>query len=106
MAVPGDGGGDNAGYAAYRALVRQRIEELLSYPSSARRRGLSGTVQIEVEMTASGEVGRVSLVASSSHRVLDEAALDAARGVRRLPFPPNVRPRPLRIRLPIVFDLR
>jgi protein TonB len=106
MAVPGDGGGDNAEYGAYRALVRQRIHELLSYPSSARRRGLSGTVQIEVEMTAGGEVGHVSLIASSSHRVLDEAALDAVRGVRRVPFPPNVRPRPLRMRLPIVFDLR
>jgi protein TonB len=106
MAVPGDGAGDAAEYGAYHALIRRRIDELLTYPAAARRRGLSGTVHIEVEITATGTVGRVSLVASSSHRVLDEAALDAARGVRRVPFPPNVRPRPLRVRLPVVFDLR
>jgi len=106
LAVPGEGGGEGAEYAAYLALVRRRIHELLTYPSVARHRGVSGTVHIEVEIAATGAVGRVSLAASSSHRVLDDAALDAARGVRHVPFPPNVRPRPLRVRLPVVFDLR
>jgi periplasmic protein TonB len=106
LAVPGEGGGEAAEYAAYLALVRRRIHELLTYPSVARHRGLSGTVHIEVEIAPTGAVGRVSLAASSSHRVLDDAALDAARGVRRVPFPPDVRPRPLRVRLPVVFDLR
>jgi protein TonB len=104
MAVPG--GREAAEYDAYLALVRRRIHERLTYPSSARQRGLRGTVEIEVEITASGAIGRVSLAAGSSHRVLDEAALDAARGLRRVPFPPEVRPRPLRVRLPIMFDLR
>jgi protein TonB len=106
LAVPGDGGGDAAEYRAYLALVRRRIHELLTYPSAARHRGLSGTVQIEVEITVTGAVGNVTLASSSSHRLLDEAALDAARGIRRVPFPTNVRPRPLRVRLPVVFDLR
>ena len=106
LAVPGEGGGEGAEYAAYLALVRRRIHELLTYPSVARHRGVSGTVHIEIEIAATGAVGRVSLAASSSHRVLDDAALDAARGVRHVPFPPNVRPRPLRVRLPVVFDLR
>jgi len=51
-------------------------------------------------------ISRVEVVASSSHRVLDDAALDTVRGVGRVPFPPNVRPRSLRVRLPVVFDLR
>lgn len=106
LAAPGEGGGEGAEYVAYLALVRRRIHELLTYPSVARHRGVSGTVHIEVEIAATGAVGRVSLAASSSHRVLDDAALDAARGVRHVPFPPNVRPRPLRVRLPVVFDLR
>jgi protein TonB len=104
--VPGNGPGGGAEYGPYLALVRRRIHERLTYPSSARHRGLSGTVQIEVEIAASGAVEDVSLAASSEHRVLDEAALDAARGLRRVPFPPEVRPRPLRVRLPVVFELR
>jgi TonB family protein len=106
LAVPGDGGGEAAEYGAYLALVRRRIHELLTYPSSARHRGLSGTVHIEVEIEPTGAIGRVRLAASSSHRVLDDAALDAVRGLRRVPFPSDVRPRALRVRLPVVFELR
>ncbi|MBI1964556.1 MAG: energy transducer TonB [Candidatus Rokubacteria bacterium] len=50
--------------------------------------------------------GAVSLVGSSSHRVLDEAALEAVRGVGPAPFPPDLAARPLRVRLPVVFELR
>jgi periplasmic protein TonB len=106
LALPGDGSDQGAEYAGYLALVRRRIHESLSYPSVARHRGLSGTVQIEVTIEATGTVGRVSLAVSSSHRVLDDAALDAARRLGRVPFPPNVRPRALRVLLPVVFDLR
>ena len=105
LAVPG-ARADAAEYGVYYELVRRRIHERLAYPSSARHRALSGTVEIEVEIAANGALRRVSLVASSSHGVLDEAALDAARGLRRVPFPPDVRPQPLRVRLPIVFQLR
>ena len=45
-------------------------------------------------------------MASSSHRLLDDAALEAVRAVGRVPFPPGVRPRPLKMRLPVVFVLR
>lgn len=106
LAVPGDGGGEAAEYGAYLALVRRRIHELLTYPSSARHRGLSGTVHIEVDIEPTGAIGGVRLAASSSHRVLDDAALDAVRGLRRVPFPSDVRPRALRVRLPVVFELR
>jgi len=106
LVVPGDGSGEGAEYGAYLALVRSRIHALLRYPPVARHRGLSGTVLIDVEIAPTGEIGRVSVAASSSHRVLDEAAVDAVRGLRRVPFPPNLRPRALRTRLPVVFDLR
>ena len=45
----------------------------------ARRRSLSGTVVVDVEIDASRKVGRVTLVNSSSHATLDAAALDAVR---------------------------
>jgi protein TonB len=103
LAVPGDGAGM---YASYLALLRRRVQEAVTYPQSARRRGLSGTVHLEITLEASGRVGDVTLVRSSSHAVLDEAAMDGVRALRRVPFPSDVRPRPLRVRLPVVFELR
>jgi TonB family protein len=104
--LPGGGGDGSGEYAAYLALLRRRIAETLVFPTLARRRGLSGTAQVELEIQPSGAISQVTLVASSSHRVLDEAALDAAYGVGRVPFPAGVTPRQLRVRLPVVFDLR
>jgi periplasmic protein TonB len=108
LAIPGTGGGDPAAadYAGYYATLRQRLYESLTYPQSARRRGLTGTVLVDVEIDASGKLGRVTVVTSSKHSVLDEAALDALHGVKKIPFPPGVPPRRLLVRLPVVFDLR
>ena len=107
LSVPGGGGGgDAAEYAGYYALLRRRVFESLTYPLVARRRSLTGTVQLELEIQPTGVISRVEVVASSSHRVLDDAAVDTVRGVGRVPFPPNVRPRSLRVQLPVVFDLR
>jgi TonB family protein len=103
LATPGDGEG---GYGPYLADLRRRLQQTLSYPATARRRGLSGTVHLDITVDVSGRVSEVVVARSSSERVLDEAALEAARGLARVPFPPDVRPRPLRVRLPVVFELR
>jgi protein TonB len=87
-------------------LLRRRVREALAYPPAARRRQLTGTVQLEVDIEPTGAITQVVLAASSSHRVLDEAALEAVREVGRLPFPSGLRPRRLRVRLPVVFDIR
>ena len=102
------GGGDSASgdYAGYYDTLRRRIHESLSYPPAARRRGAAGTVVVDVEIEPTGAVGRVTLVASSSHAMLDEAALEAVRGLPPVPFPSGVPPRRLRVRLPVVFELR
>jgi len=104
LAVPGDGGA--GAYGPYLAGLRRRLQEVLEYPAAARRRGLSGTVHLEIALEATGRVSEVLLVRSSSHAVLDDAALEAARGLRRVPFPSDVRPRAVRVRLPVVFELR
>ena len=106
LAVPGDGGGEAAEYDGYRALVRARVHELLKYPTVARRRGVTGQVEILIDIAPTGVIGVAALMASSSHRLLDEAALEAVRAVGRVPFPPGVRPRPLKMRLPVIFVLR
>jgi TonB family protein len=107
LAVPGTGAsGAVAEYGAYLTALRERVQAALHYPPAARRRGLSGTVHLEVAIQASGAIERVTLLQSSSHRVLDEAALQAVRGLGQHSFPPHVAPRPLRVRLPVVFALQ
>ena len=103
LAIPGDGGG---AYGAYLALLRRRVQQSVTYPESARRRSVVGTVHLEIALEESGRITEVTLVRSSSHTILDEAALDGVRVLRRVPFPSDVRPRPLRVRLPVVFELR
>lgn len=107
LAAPGGLPGDpGAEYAAYLARVRRRIQESLTYPEPARRRSLRGTVHLEIVIRPDGAIGAVSVVDSSSHRLLDEAAVETVRGLGPTPFPPGVRPRPLRVRLPVVFELQ
>jgi TonB family protein len=106
LTVPGAGEGTSGEYARYLALVRRRIQESLTYPPAARRRGAAGTVRIEIVLRPDGTVSEVTLLSSSSHHLLDEAALEAARSLPRLPFPPDLAPRALRVRLPVVFELR
>ena len=104
LAIPGGGGAEM--YGPYLAALRRRLQEELEYPPAARRRGLSGTVDLEIALESTGRVSKVSLVRSSSHAILDDAALTAARKLSRVPFPPDVKPRALRVRLPVVFELR
>ena len=52
-----------------------------------------------------GAIGAADVVQSSSHAILDEAALETVRGLPPMPFPPEVPPRRLRVRLPVIFTL-
>jgi protein TonB len=108
--VSGTGGGlgDATGteYAGYLARVRERIQESLRYPPAARRRGVTGTVQLEISIGTDGAIAAVAVDTSSSHEILDRAAMEAARSTPRVPFPADVRPAPLRVRLPVRFELQ
>lgn len=112
LALPGEGGsgtgsgGDGPEYGRYLDDLRRRVQELLRYPATARRRGLSGTVQLEVTIKPDGAIGQIVVVRSSSHAVLDDAALDTLRALSPEPFPAELPARPLRVRLPVVFELR
>jgi TonB family protein len=107
LAVPGGrGAGDGAEYAGYYDLLRRRVLDTLKYPTLARRRGLTGTVQVELEIQPTGAISKVEIVASSSHRVLDDAAVEAVHRLGRLPVPAHLPPRLLRVRLPVVFELQ
>ncbi len=100
------GGAPGAEYGSYLATVRRRFLEALRYPPPARSRGLKGTVHLEIFIKSDGAIANVSVADSSSHPLLDEAALEAARSLTPQPFPKGLAPRPLRVRLPVVFDLQ
>jgi TonB family protein len=106
LARGGGGGGAGPEYGPYLTLWRTRIHQSVPYPLAARRRSLTGTVQIEIVIEPSGAVGGVTLVESSSHGVLDAAVLESVKQLPPLPFPPHLVPRTIRARLPVVFEMR
>jgi periplasmic protein TonB len=109
LAVPsGDAGGQSgrgAEYGAYLGRLRQRVQQALGYPLAARRRGLSGTVHVDLIIRPDGAISGVAVADSSSHAVLDDAAVEAIKRLAPEPFPPDVQARTLRVRLPVVFAL-
>ena len=93
-------------YGAYLARFRERIQESVVYPFAARRRGEAGRVEVELLLEPSGRVRELSVVSSSSYALLDEAAVEAVRSIRPQPLPDHLPRRPLRVRLPVIFQLR
>lgn len=69
--------------------VMQGVESLRLtqpiYPPRSIRLGQEGTVEVEVEVLANGRIGDVRLRTSSGFRLLDNAALKAARKGRYKP---------------------
>jgi protein TonB len=108
LAPPGAGGAGAppAEYGPYLRQFRQRVQESLVYPLAARRQGLGGTVELHVWLEATGRVRDVQVVRSSSHRVLDDAAVETIRRLGPVPFPESLPRRPLLIRIPLVYELR
>jgi protein TonB len=108
-AGPGTSGEGRGGippeYGPYLKRFRRRLQESLEYPLAARRQGLSGSVELEILLEPSGRIGAVRVISSSSHTVLDDAALDAVRRLAPEALPAPLPRRPLRIRLPLGFEL-
>ena len=105
-------------YEGYVRALRQRIQERLAYPEGAIRRRLQGTVEIEILVDPAGRIQQVRSAGDAGNigpaqdardggsPLLRDAAIRAAREAGPLPFPPGLPPRSLRIRLPVVFQLR
>lgn len=99
-------GGIPPEYGPYLERFRRRVQETVHYPLTARRQGVAGTVELEVLLEPTGRIGAARVIASSSHPMLDEAALEAVRRLSAEPIPDALPRRPLRIRLPLAFELR
>ncbi len=106
LGSPGGAGAIPAEYGPYLQRFRERVQESLVYPLAARRQGLRGTVELDVWLDPAGRVRDVQVTRSSSHALLDDAAVETIRRLGPLPFPESLPRRALRIRLPLVFELR
>lgn len=93
-------------YEGYVRRLRQRIQERLVYPWLAVRRGLSGVIELEVRLDAGGRLLSVDVAGPERPRILRDAAAQAVREATPFPFPSGLTPRPLTIRLPVVFELK
>ena len=68
-------------FAAYMDAWRRKVERVgnLNYPFEAARRGLSGSLLLEVALNPDGTIEAVALRRSSGERVLDDAAVRIVR---------------------------
>lgn len=69
--------------------LRHRLDlafgEHFAYPALARRRGWEGQVVLTLQFGTGGRLERVQVESSSGHDVLDDAALESARRIGRIP---------------------
>jgi periplasmic protein TonB len=86
-------------YLAYFAHIKDRIEQVWSYPSAAVARSLQGQLLLLFILQRSGQVKSVELLRSSGFEILDKEAWDAIMTAGPFePFPPHIPQDELRIR--------
>ncbi|MDH5446252.1 MAG: TonB family protein [Gammaproteobacteria bacterium] len=76
------------------------------YPSSARRRGMEGTVLLQVEVNERGKVSHVELKKSSGYRLLDSAAIDTVSKWFFIPAQKGKTPVKSLVEIPVKFELK
>jgi len=80
--------------AAYVDAFRSRVEEIgnKNYPDEAKRRNMQGNVRLLVAILPSGRVKDITVLKSSGHSILDQAARQSVRLAEPfMPFPASIR---------------
>lgn len=89
--------------AAWATNSRRLLARHVVYPPQAMRQGITGTVQLTIDVDRDGQIQETSIARSSGEPMLDEAALDAARAVVRFDALPCLAAHSIRVRIPVVF---
>jgi protein TonB len=90
----------------WQGMLEAHLRKFRKYPRSALRRNIEGTVLVRFRMDRDGEVLSYSVVRSSDHDVLDEAALDMIERADPLPpLPDEVPGESIEIIIPATFDI-
>jgi protein TonB len=80
-------------YANYMAEWVKKVERVgnLNYPDTARRAGVSGKLLLDVALNPDGTVRNISILRSSGHAVIDDAAIRIVNLAGPFPpFPPEI----------------
>src|SRR4051812_10717251 len=80
---------ERASIDRYRQMISAKIREHQEYPPVAKKRRWEGTTVVQLQFTAEGKVGDISVSGKSGHDVLDEAAVKMVRSASPLPSPPE-----------------
>ena len=76
--------------ASYEAAWQRKVERVgnLNYPSDIRRKKLSGTLVLSVELYADGNLKKITVNRRSGHKIIDDAAINIVKlAAPFLPFP-------------------
>lgn len=73
------------------------------YPREAIRRGIGGTVRVQVTVASNGNVERMEVAQTSGNRFLDRAAMEAVRRWRFTPALRNGQPVSATVVIPVDF---
>ena len=88
----------------YLSKVRQKIQNSLQYPISAKRVGLQGEVLVGFALKPNGEIKNddVNIIRSSGSSVLDKSAIAAVKDSAPFDAPPENN---MEVKLPVVFSV-
>ncbi|NDF11962.1 MAG: energy transducer TonB [Proteobacteria bacterium] len=99
-------GDKNSAVTEPRFQVENLHNQPPAYPTSARRLGQEGTVQLRVMVLAIGVAGSIEILHSSGFSLLDEAAVDAVKHWHFIPAYKGRNAVDYQIIVPINFTLR
>lgn len=79
--------------ASYESAWQQKVEKIgnLNYPGEARRKKLSGTLVLTVELYSDGTLRKTTINRRSGHKIIDDAAVNIVKLASPFsPFPLNL----------------
>lgn len=65
--------------------AQRKLSEHLYYPPAAIALGLEGETRLLLTLAADGTILDIRIASSSTHAILDQAAVNAARSMQRIP---------------------
>jgi len=74
------------GLGKYIQMVQAKILKAAYYPQEAKNAGWEGSVRLNLNITANGDLKGIKLVQSSGYKILDDAAYSLAE--KQSPYPP------------------
>jgi TonB family protein len=90
----------------FHRKIWQRVAHVKYYPRMARKRGFEGEPIVAFTLSSNGELIDLKLIAFSSHKILDEAALETIRRGTPYPsIPKHLKKNSISFNLPISYIL-